>query len=240
LAVKKNAAELLEKQLAARARRGEHGIIALSSATDPYMPLEKQLGLTRKLLNIIRFYRFPVEIATKSPLVVRDLDILKDIDKGAVLPADLREKPGRGAVVSFSFSTVDPGLAAVFEPGAPSPEERLSAMKKTHDAGLLTGGCVMPVLPYLTDSEEKLGETMAAIKKHGGSFALVGALTLYGEGKEAFFRVIEKRFPNLLEAYRRLYLRGSSPDAEYCRSLGLRAEKLCAEYGLAGSLFPEL
>lgn len=241
LAVKKNAAEVLEKQIALRARKGEHGFIALSSATDPYMPLEERLGLTRRLLNIIRFYRFPVEIMTKSPLVTRDLDILKDIDCKAILPQELRENGGRGVIVSFSFSTVEPALAKIFEPGAPNPAERLRAMREVNDAGLFTGACIMPVLPYLSDSEEKLGETLAAIKEQGGQFALISALTLYGEGsgscKTAYFRVIEERFPELLDRYTELYSKGPEPHAEYCKGLYQIAKRLCAEYGLSNRIF---
>ena len=76
LSVKINAPELLEKQLSRRAKRGEYGVIVLSSSTEPYMPIEEKLKLTRKLLEIILKYRFPVEIATKSKLVLRDLDLL--------------------------------------------------------------------------------------------------------------------------------------------------------------------
>ena len=78
LSVKINAPELLEKQLSRRAKRGEYGIIALSSSTEPYMPIEEKLKLTRRLLNIILKYRFPVEIATKSKLVLRDVDLLRN------------------------------------------------------------------------------------------------------------------------------------------------------------------
>jgi DNA repair photolyase len=242
LSAKKNAPALLEKQLAARAKRGEHGFIALSSATDPYMPTEGTLGLTRRLLSAIRYYRFPVEVMTKSPLVTRDLDILEDIDRDAIIPADFRKIGGRGVIVSFSFSTADLRLAAVFEPGAPTPKERLAAMKKISLAGLLTGACVMPVLPYLSDSEDALSETLSAIKEHGGRFALIGALTLYGEGdgscKETYFKAIEEHFPHLRERYDKLYGGGSEPHAAYCRILYERAERLCAEYGLRNRIFP--
>jgi DNA repair photolyase len=145
-------------------------------------------------------------------------------------------------IVSFSFSTVDAALAKIFEPGAPAPAERLAAMKKASDSGLLSGACVMPVLPYITDTEEALAETLAAIKEHGGSFALISALTLYGEGfgscKDTYLRVIEEHFPHLLERYEKLYGTGSEPHAAYCRDLYHRAERLCAKYGLSTRIFP--
>ncbi|MBP7140147.1 MAG: radical SAM protein, partial [Caldisericia bacterium] len=96
LSIKINAPELLEKQLSRRAKKEEYGIIALSSSTEPYMPIEEKLKLTGKLLEIILKYKFPVEIATKSKLVLRDFDILKEIDKKAILPADLKPELKHG------------------------------------------------------------------------------------------------------------------------------------------------
>jgi len=179
---------------------------------------------------------------TKSPLVTRDVDILKDIDEDAIIPPEFRKKGGRGVILSFSFSTVDAALARIFEPGAPSPKERLAAMKKASDSGLLSGACIMPVLPYLSDSEEALRETLKAIKEHGGRFALISTLTLYGEGggscKDTYLKVIEEHFPHLRERYKELYGEGTGPHAAYCRELFERAERLCAEYGLSTRIFP--
>ena len=101
LSVKINACELLEKQLSRKAKKGEYGIIALASSTEPYMPIEEKLNLTRKLLDIILRYKFPVHILTKSKLVLRDLDLLKEIDKNAILPSDLKLK--NGVIITFSF-----------------------------------------------------------------------------------------------------------------------------------------
>ena len=156
LSVKINAPELLEKQLSRRAKRGEYGIIALSSSTEPYMPIEEKLKLTRKLLEIILKYRFPVEIATKSKLVLRDLDLLKEIAKNAILPDDLEPKLKHRVIISFSISTLDEKLAKILEPGAPKPIERLDAMKRCKERGFFTGICFIPVLPFLSDSEEQV------------------------------------------------------------------------------------
>ena len=156
LSVKINAPELLEKQLSRRAKKGEYGIIALSSSTEPYMPIEEKLRLTRRLLEIILKYRFPVEVATKSKLVLRDLDLLKEIDKNAILPMDLKPKLKHGVIISFSISTLDEKLAKILEPGAPKPIERLEAMKRCKERGFFTGICFIPVLPFLSDSEEQV------------------------------------------------------------------------------------
>ncbi len=154
LSVKVNASELLEKQLSRRAKKEEYGIIALSSTTEPYMPIEEKLKLTRRLLETILKYKFPVEVATKSKLVLRDLDLLKAIDKNAILPDDLKPKLKHGTIISFSISTLDETLAKILEPGAPKPMERLETMKKCKEEGFFTGVCFIPVLPFLSDSEE--------------------------------------------------------------------------------------
>ena len=123
LSVKINAPKLLEKQLYVRAKRREYGIIALSSSTEPYMQIEEKLKLTRRLLEIISRFRFPIHILTKSTLVLRDLDLLKEIEKNVILPEDLKQKLKRGVIISFSISTLDGKLARILEPGAPKPQK---------------------------------------------------------------------------------------------------------------------
>jgi len=153
LSAKVNSPELLEKQLQRRARKGEFGIIALSTSTEPYMQIEEKLGLTRKLLEVILRYKFPVHVLTKSKLVLRDLDLLKEIDENATLPVDLRSKLKHGAIISFSISTLDEKLAKILEPGAPPPKERLKTMEKCKEEGFLTGVCYIPVLPFISDTD---------------------------------------------------------------------------------------
>ncbi|NAZ24437.1 MAG: radical SAM protein [Thermofilum sp.] len=199
LSVKVNSPELLEKELSRRARKGEYGIIALSSSTEPYMPIEEKLKLTRKLLEIILKYKFPVHVLTKSKLVLRDLNLLKEIDKNAVLPSDLKPKLKHGAIISFSVSTLDEKLARILEPGAPAPKERLETMKKCREKGFLTGVCYIPVLPFISDREEQLDEMIKVAKEHGANYVLVGALTLFGNGpadcKTPLLQIPGKIFP---------------------------------------------
>src|SRR6218665_704891 len=125
VSIKENAVDLLQKQLALRSRKNQYGIIVLSSATDPYLQLEKESGLTRHLLEVILAYRFPVHIITKSDLVLRDLDLLKKINATAILPRDLEKRLSARIFITFSFSSTDPGICRIFEPGATAPEKRL-------------------------------------------------------------------------------------------------------------------
>ncbi len=129
LSVKVNAIELLDKQLALRARKGDYGFIVISSATDPYLKAEEQYQLTREALEIILKYRFPVHIITKSDLVVRDFDLLQQIDQQAQLPEDLKQLH-RGVLITFSFSTLDEAVARIFELGATISMARLDALRK--------------------------------------------------------------------------------------------------------------
>src|SRR6185295_5285395 len=150
LAVKINAPELLEKQLRNRAKKEQYGVIVLSSATDPYLQFEKEYGLTRKLLEIILRYRFPVHIITKSDLVTRDFDLLHKIEEAAILPADLAAR--RKVFITFSFSTTDNTIGRQFEPGATPPDQRLETLKAALAAGFHSGVSLMPLLPYITDT----------------------------------------------------------------------------------------
>jgi len=232
LSVKANAPELLEKQLSRRAKKEEYGIIALSSSTEAYMPIEEEMKMTRKLLEIILKHRFPVEIGTKSTLVLRDLDMLKEIDEKAILPEDLKPKLKHGTIISFSLSTLDEKLAKIFEPGAPLPKERLEAVKKCKEQGFLVGVNYIPVLPFLSDSDNQLDEMIAAAKDYAADFALIGGLTLFGEGKRLYYRVLERRFPELVPKYKSLFRIFPMPSKEYQGELEEKSTELCQKHGI--------
>ena len=232
--IKVNAPEVLERQLRRRAMRNEYGIIALSASTEPYQKVEEDLMLTRKLLQIILKYRFPVEILTKSKLILRDLDILRDIDKSAILPPDLRSHLNHGVIINFSISTLDRELSKIIEPGAPSPEERLDTLKKCAEEDFLTGVSYIPVLPYISDSEAQLDEMIGAAKTYGASFVFVGALTLFGSGptdsKTLCYKFIKKHYPDLLPKYKSLFRIFSQPPKQYQEELDEKASKLCRKH----------
>jgi len=231
LSVKSNAPELLERELSRRARRGEYGIICLASQ-EGYLPVEEELRMTRRLLEIIRRHRFPVHIGTKSTLVLRDLDILKEIDRSAILPEDLKQRLGRGAIISFSISTLNEKLAEIFEPGAPTPRDRLETVRRCKEEGFLVGVNFIPVLPFLSDSDEQLEEMIKAAKDYGADYVLVGSLTLYGEGKELFYEVLGRHFPELVPRYKRLFRIFFAPPREYQKKLEERSRMLCNKCGV--------
>src|SRR5687768_14340367 len=206
LSIKTNAVELLEKQLALRAKKGQYGIIVLSSSTDPYLQFEKEYQLTRKMLEVILHYRFPVHILTKSDLVTRDFDLLKEIEKNAILPVDLEDKLSQKSFITFSFNTVEDSVAKIFEPGATPPSLRLEALKKSVDAGFLTGVSMMPLIPYITDTAESVEKMYATFKNIGAHYVFPATITLYGNGqgdsKTLMLRAIAKHYPHLHEKYK--------------------------------------
>ena len=145
--VKINAPELLQKELdPARRRKPFRGGFVLlgGGVNDAYQPVEKTYRFSRKALELCLEFGHPVHLLTKSTLVLRDLDLLRQINEQT------------RALVSFSFSSVDPDLCARFEPGVAPPARRLEAMRQLHDAGVLGGVYLMPVLPGLSDTEQQI------------------------------------------------------------------------------------
>lgn len=236
IAVKWNAPTIIDKQLKARAEKKEYGIIALGSATDPYMPIEEERQITRHCLEVILKRRFPVEVITRSPLILRDLDILKEIRERAVLPQDLKEKGIPGVIISSSFSTVDEQIAKIFEPGAPPPKARMEFLKECKEAGFFVGANFIPVLPYISDTEESLGAMVRMAKEHNLDFIFVGGLTLYGEGsgdcKTKYFKALETHFPELVEKTKALFGGNFASPGNYQSKLDKIARKLCEKYGM--------
>lgn len=234
LQVKANAPEILKKQLKRRAKNGEYGLIGISSSTEPYPEIEKELKLTREILQIIARFKFPVSILTRSTLVLRDMDILKKINENAILPPDLKPKLRGGTIVSFSFSTPDEKLAKIFEPNAPAPKERLETMKKFKDEGFRTGVCFMPVLPFLSDSPKQIEKMVVLSKNYGADSILTAGLTLFGDKptdcKTVYYKTLEKHFPELLEKTKKLFGQNFYPNPKYQRKLAERADAICKKY----------
>lgn len=208
--VKRNAAQLLRNELA----RVPRNVIV----TGDYQPAEGIFGLSRKMLEVVRDFSFPVHVIEKSHLVVKDLDVLTDIHARA------------WACVSFSFSTLD-GISSVFEPSSPPPQRRLEAMKQCAERGVVTGANLMPVLPFITDSEESLEKLIKAVKAHKGTFILVGGLTLDDNVRVRYFNLLKREFPSLLKKYEELY--GSDERYRlYNEKICEKVHELCEEYEL--------
>ncbi len=236
LSVKENAVELLDKQLALRARKNQFGYIVVSSATDPYLQFEKELGLTRKLLEVILKHRFPVHIITKSDLVQRDFDLLHEIDRNAILPEELKQNPGRGVIITFSFTTVDDRISSIFEPGATPPSLRLKTHAAAVKEGFLSGISMMPLLPFITDTTESLDAMFTAFKRAGSHYVMPATITLFGSGpadsKTLVFRAVDKHFPELSNKYRKLFAVGSELPKYYNAAFNKKGRELAEQFGI--------
>lgn len=181
-----NALELLADVLP---RKRVLGTIGFGSMNDPYMPVEKHYRLVRGALKIIRDHGFPVHILTKSDLVLRDLDLLREIS-------------GIFGAVSFTITTADDGLAAKLEPGAPRPSSRFRAMGELARAGIRTGVTMMPVLPFLEDNPDNIREIVYQAGDHGASYLIPAfGVTLRPGSREYYYQKLEAHFPGVKEKY---------------------------------------
>lgn len=236
LSIKTNAVELLEKALRNRAKKNQHGVIVMSSATDPYLQIEKETQLTRKLLEVILKYRFPVHIITKSDLVVRDFDLLKEINERAILPKEYEEKLSHKVFITFSFSTIDDAIGKIFETGATPPSIRIQTMQHALNENFLSGVSLMPLIPFISDTGEHLEKMFSTFGAMKVKYIFPSTITLFGENnsdsKPLMFRTVEKHYPHLIEKYKKLFSNSDYLPAYYNNAFQKKANELCAKYGL--------
>ena len=216
--VKENAPELLRQALS-RVPVDQVG-------TGDYQAVERKFGLSRRMLEVCLELGFPVFVLERSPLVLRDLDLLQAIDERAT------------AMVAFSIIHTPDSRHAdrvrQMERLAPSPEKRFAAMEQIARAGILTGTCMMPILPDLCDDDANLQYVVKWTAEHGGRFVLAGGLTLADQQRDFFFRVLAERFPDLLEHYQSRYPQATcGPTRSDWRPLALRVKELCEQYGIS-------
>lgn len=195
--IKTNASNILDRELnPARKRKPlKKGFVILGGGVnDTYQPINKKYQLSRKALEIIEKHNFPVHVLTKSTSVENDLDIL------------LRINEKQRSIISFSFSTVDDEIAKTFEPGVPSPAKRIELIQKIKSKGLACGVFLMPVIPFISDSPERIYHAISTLKKAGVDYIIFGGMTLKpGRQMNHYYNVIETNFPNELPKYKKIY-----------------------------------
>lgn len=240
LSIKSNALEILEKQLAARARKNQHGIVVVGSATDAYIHQEEQVQLTRGMLELLLRYRFPVFISTKRSLIRRDLDLLAAIDREALLPEGLKPDLHRGVILSVSLSSLNETVTSILEPGAIPPTERLHLVKELKQAGFLTGVNAIPLLPCISDTETEMEKIISAAREHDADFILTGGLTLFGkeaaDSRTLFYKFLERYDASLIPRYDQLYGENFYPSFSYQESLKKKTMNLCRKYKIRNSI----
>ncbi|HYI65467.1 MAG TPA: radical SAM protein [Candidatus Limnocylindrales bacterium] len=194
--VKTNVVDVLRRELARRSWRRE--TVAIGAATDPYQPAEGRYRLTRGCIMALGRARTPLDLITRGPLVVRDVDVLSD----AARRAEVR--------ISISIATLDESLGSRLEPGVAPPRQRLRAIRMLTDAGIAAGVALAPVLPGLTDAPADLAAVLRAAREAGATHAWSNVLNLRPGTREHFLGILEREWPAELERYRRLYPAGGS------------------------------
>ena len=219
IAVKENALDLLEKVLKSRMKPC---MIGTGSMTDPYIPLEEELRLTRGALEIIERHGFGVTVLTKSTRILRDLDILQRINE--------KNK----AVVQMTLTTHDDALCRILEPNVSVTSERVAALKQFRDAGIPTVVWLCPILPFVNDTRENIEGILescidADVK---GILCFNMGLTLREGNREYFYAQLDRSFPGLKEQYIRQF--GNRYECNSPRNMELMRlyHKTCEKAGL--------
>jgi DNA repair photolyase len=222
--VKANAIERLRDELS---RKRVKGLIGTGSMNDPYMPLERTRMLTGAALEVIAEFGFPVHVLTKSDLVLRDVARFQAIQRRT------------RAVVSFTITTADDDLAARIEPYAPRPSARFEALRKLAAAGIETGVMLMPVLPFIEDSEENVTAVVERAVDSGAHHVVAFfGLTMRDRQRAYFYAQLDRHFPGLRRRYERTYGDRYGCDSPGAENLYALFESLKTRHGFADRVRP--
>jgi len=209
IVVKVNAVEKLHRELRDPRWGGDH--IAMGTNTDPYQPAEGRYKLTRGIIEVLGEARNEFSILTKSPMIVRDLDVL-------VAAA------GRTHVrCNLSIGTVDDDVWRASEPGTPPPRQRLDAVRRLNEAGIPCGVLMAPILPGISDDPDQVEATVEAVLAAGAVSVTPILLHLRPGVREVFMPWLAEYRPDLVRRYRTLY------SSSYARAAGVRTTQLVQE-----------
>ena len=217
--VKQNAPELLEKALRSKKKKCMIGTGAMS---DPYMHCEEELRLTRKCLEIIHKYGFGAAIQTKSDRILRDIDLLDEINRSAK------------CVVQITLTTYDDDLCSILEPHVCNTKRRIEVLEIMRDRGIPTVVWLTPILPFINDTAENITSIMNECVRTGvkGIIDFGMGLTLREGDREYYYAALDKHFPGMKQRYIRRYGNSyelPSPDAKELASI---VQKICKENGI--------
>lgn len=178
LDIKINAPEIIAKELIKNPKRGT---ILLGSVTDAYQPHEHKYQLTRAILKILCQYNFPISILTKSNLVIRDIDLLKQFNN---------------CEVGLTITSIDENVARNFEPCTPSPQKRIEALEILHQAGIVTYAFIGPILPEITNIESIFEALKGKV-----DFIMAESLNLKCGNRCFIENLLSTKYPKLLPLY---------------------------------------
>jgi len=216
--VKEDALEKIRDELR---RKVKTGVVATGAMSDPYNPLEYGLKLTRRALELVSAYEFGAAIATKSALVARDADILQEI--AAHSPV----------IVKLTITTADEDLCKKLEPNVSGAAERFEAMRALADRGVYCGVLMMPILPFINDTEENITGILTRAKQAGARFCYPAfGMTLRGGNREYYYRKLDESFPGIKEKYWVKYGEDYGCPSPRARKLWGVFTQRCKELGL--------
>jgi DNA repair photolyase len=209
-----------------RNRTGHEGpqTLVIGTATDPYQPAERQYQVTRAILTRIRRERgLKIGLITKSPLICRDIDLLKGLSRHHLLS------------VYISLVSMDARVIDIFEARSPMPHVRLRALWRLANAGIRTGVIIAPILPGITDTNQQIRELLRAAKHAGAQFVRPVPLRLYPATKQRYLPLIGQHFPRLAERYRTAYDKSWDAPRRYAEAVQLRFSRIARQYGILDS-----
>jgi len=214
----------LEKRIK-KARTLLPDVIGPGGVCDAYQPAEKEVQNTRKVLQVLEKYQFPVNIATKSSLITRDIDILKKIANQT------------WCTIGFSITTMNEELAGFLEPNSSSPDQRLNAMHRIKQKApeIQVGTYFMPIIPFLEDDDENLEEVIKQSKNAGAEFILFAPGLTLRDAQAQFFitKLKNSKYDYVVKPLLELYKGNTNPPIKYIQKLHPKLYKLCQDYTLA-------
>ena len=202
-------------------RKVKTGVIGTGSMSDPYNPYEKKEGLTRHALELMSAYGFGVAVATKSDLVVRDIDVLKEI------------KEQMPVLIKITVTTAEDDLCRKIEPFAPPSSARFAAIESLAAAGIFTGVLMMPILPFINDTEENILSILKLAKAAGAKFVYPAmGMTLRQGNREYYYEQLDRLFPGVRQQHDKRYGTRYVNTSARAKQLWEVFAKTCEEYGL--------
>lgn len=216
--LKRGALAILERELASKRKKGVVGVGAMS---DTYNPFEREVQATRGALALLGRFGFGVALDTKSPLVLRDIDLIQRIAHKASVN------------IKITITTADDALSKIIEPHVCPPSERFRAIRELSAAGIFTGVLMTPMLPYITDTEEDVKKMVRLAHENGARFIFpMFGVTLRQNQRDYYYRKLDEHFPGLARKYRNVYRSNYYCASPRSRQLRALFQKECGKYHL--------
>ncbi|MBR0206185.1 MAG: radical SAM protein [Clostridia bacterium] len=217
--VKQNAPELLEKVLQSKRKKC---MIGTGSMSDPYMHCEEELRLTRRCLEVIQKYGFGVAIQTKSDRILRDIDLLDEINRSAK------------CVVQMTLTTYDDDLCRILEPNVCNTRRRIEVLERMQERGIPTVAWLTPILPFINDTPENVTAILQECVRVGvkGVMDFGMGLTLREGDREYYYAALDRHFPGLKERYIRRYGNAYELPSPRARELRALLQRVCRDNGI--------